>query len=97
MVVLGTDYDGYAADFEMGMPLLEMELMLQAGMTPMQIIVAGTKNAAVVCNRGDDLGTLEAGKIADIVVMQGDPLTDIHALDEIALVIRNGVIIRDER
>ncbi|MCG7853938.1 MAG: amidohydrolase family protein, partial [Methanosarcinaceae archaeon] len=43
-VVLGTDYDGYDKPFQLGMPLHEMVWMLDAGMTPMQVIVAGTKN-----------------------------------------------------
>ncbi len=97
MVALGTDYDGMDAVFQMGMPILEMELMLQAGMTPMQVIVAGTKNAAIVCNRGSELGTLEVGKIADIIVVAGNPRADIQALGDIGMVIHNGVIIRDDR
>ncbi len=55
-VVLGTDFAPNAIiDFELGMPMKEMQFMLEAGMTPMQIIVAGTKNAAVVCNLGSEL------------------------------------------
>jgi imidazolonepropionase-like amidohydrolase len=92
-VVLGTDYDGYDKPFQLGMPLHEMEWMLEAGMTPMEVIVAGTKNAAHVCNRQTDLGTLEVGKIADLLVVNGDPLRDIHAIANVRLVIHNGVII----
>ncbi|UCE24707.1 MAG: amidohydrolase family protein [Candidatus Zixiibacteriota bacterium] len=97
LVALGTDYDGYDATFELGMPMVEMEWMLEAGMSPMQVIVAGTKNAAAVCNRQADLGTLETGKIADVLVVNGDPLEDIRALTDVRLVIHDGVIIRDER
>jgi imidazolonepropionase-like amidohydrolase len=61
-VALGTDYAGYAAQFELGMPLHEMEGMQKAGMTPMQIILAGTRNAAQVCNLDRELGTLEVGR-----------------------------------
>jgi imidazolonepropionase-like amidohydrolase len=93
-VALGTDYAGYNKPFQLGMPIHEMEWMLEAGMTPMQVIVAGTKNAARVCNRHTDLGTLEVGKIADVLVVNGDPLADIHALTNVRLVIHNGVIIR---
>ena len=94
-IALGTDYDGYDAPFQLGMPVHEMEWMLQAGMSPMQVIVAGTRNAAVACNRLGDLGTLETGKIADILVVDGDPLADIHALANIRYVIHRGVIIRN--
>jgi imidazolonepropionase-like amidohydrolase len=93
-VVLGTDFMGYDKPFQLGMPIIEMELMIQAGMTSMQVIQAGTRNAANVCNLGKDLGTLEAGKIADILVVQGNPLDDIHALEKPVWVIHNGVIIR---
>ena len=60
--------------------MLEIESMQEEGMTPMQIIVAATRNAAHVCNLGSETGTLEAGKKADILVVDGDPLTDIRAL-----------------
>jgi imidazolonepropionase-like amidohydrolase len=96
-VAVGTDYAGYDADFEMGMPMHELEYMIQAGMTPRQVIVAGTKHGAFVCNLEDELGTVEPGRIADILVVSGDPLRDIHALSDVRLVIHNGSIIRDER
>jgi imidazolonepropionase-like amidohydrolase len=72
----------------------EIELMQEAGMTPMQIIVAATRNAACVCNLERELGTLEVGKIADVLVVSGDPLQDIHALNQVRLVIHNGIVIR---
>ncbi len=95
-VVLGTDYAGYNAPFQLGMPMHEIEWMQEAGMSPMEIIVAGTRNAAHACNRDGDLGTLEKGKIADLVVVEGDPLQDLHALEEVRLVLRNGVVIRSD-
>ena len=94
-IALGTDYDGYNAVFQLGMPIHEMEWMLQAGMSPMQVIIAGTKNAALACNRSADLGTLEVGKIADVLVVNGNPLADIHNLANVRLVIHRGVIIRN--
>ena len=51
-------------------------------------------DAARVCNLGDDLGTLEPGKIADILVVSGDPLQDLQALLNPAWVIHSGVVIR---
>jgi imidazolonepropionase-like amidohydrolase len=78
----------------LGMPIREMELMQEAGMTPMQIIVSATKYAAYVCNMEDSLGTLEPGKIADVIVIKGDPLEDIHALLNITWVIKEGNVIR---
>jgi imidazolonepropionase-like amidohydrolase len=94
-VALGTDYQGAPnVRFDLGMPIHEIEFMQQAGMTPMQIIVASTKNAAHVCNRERDLGTIEVGKIADVLVVQGDPLQDVHALTNVGWVIHNGVVVR---
>jgi imidazolonepropionase-like amidohydrolase len=92
-VALGTDYAGYAAAFDLGMPVTEIGLMAEAGMTPMQIIVAATKNAAAVCGLGRELGTLEPGKLADVLVVEGDPLTDLQALTHIRLVLRDGIVI----
>jgi imidazolonepropionase-like amidohydrolase len=93
---LGNDYGGGPGDFELGIPMYEVEMMSQAGMTPMQIILAGTRNAAHVTGLEKEIGTLEPGKYADILVVGGDPLEDLHALADIRLVVHNGVIIREE-
>lgn len=95
-VALGTDFNGYNCAWQLGMPITEMELMGEAGMTPMQIIVAGTMNAAHVCNMENDLGTIEEGKIADVIVVAGDPLVDIHNLLNVRMVIHDGIMIRNE-
>ncbi|MGD8539190.1 MAG: amidohydrolase family protein [Candidatus Aminicenantes bacterium] len=95
LVALGTDYAGYRSRFDLGMPIREIRWMKEAGMTPMQIIVASTKNAAHVCNLGDKIGTLEKGKIADVLIVKGNPLEDLEALLRLRLVIHNGEIIRE--
>ncbi|NQV36596.1 MAG: amidohydrolase family protein [Candidatus Marinimicrobia bacterium] len=92
-VAIGTDFGGYTTEFDSGMPIREIQMMEDAGMSPMQIIIAGTKNAAHVCNIEDKLGTLEIGKLADIIVVEADPLDDIEALVNIQIVIHNGTII----
>jgi imidazolonepropionase-like amidohydrolase len=92
-VALGTDYAGHGCPFDLGMPLTEMKLMQAAGMAPMQIIVAGTRDSAQVCMLPDH-GALEAGKVADVLVVDGDPLTDLEALKRTHLVIHNGERIR---
>jgi imidazolonepropionase-like amidohydrolase len=96
LVALGTDFEGYTCNWDLGMPMTEIHLMDQAGMTPMQIIVAATSNAARVSNIEHDLGTLEPGKIADLFVVEGDPLSDLDVLQEVRLVIHDGTIIRNE-
>jgi imidazolonepropionase-like amidohydrolase len=93
-VALGNDYGGGPGEFELGIPMYEIEKMSEAGMTPMQIIVASTLNAAHVSGIEEQLGTLEAGKIADVLVLRGDPLKDLEALKDIQLVIHEGIIIR---
>jgi hypothetical protein len=98
-VGLGTDYSyTFDVEFEVGMPLTEILLMEQGGMKPMQIIVAGTKNSARVCGLERELGTIEKGKIADLIVVDGDPLSDLSVLKHnVVMVIHDGVIIRDDR
>lgn len=91
-VALGDDYGN--PGIELGMPIRDMELMQEAGMTNMEIIVAATRNAAFDCGLLDELGTVETGKIADIIVLNDDPIADIAALADVAYVIRDGVIIR---
>ena len=93
-VALGTDYAGYTTEFQLGMPMKEIGWMQEAGMTPMQVIVSGTRHAAHVCNLERELGTLEVGKIADVLVVDGDPLEDMHALASVRLVLHGGEIIR---
>ena len=56
-----------------------------------------TKNAAVMVGLGDEIGTLEAGKLADIVMVDGDPLTDIAAVHNVVLVVKSGEVVVDNR
>ncbi len=97
-VAIGTDYSfTFSIEFELGMPSKEMSLMQRAGMTPMQIIVAGTKNSAQVCGLGNELGTIERDKTADLIVVQGNPLEDLSVLkNDLKMVIHYGEIIRNE-
>jgi imidazolonepropionase-like amidohydrolase len=71
----------------------ELQLMVEAGMTPMQAIVASTKTASECIHMQADVGTLEAGKLADLLVVDGDPLGDIRVLQEkerLALIMQGG-------
>ncbi|PRX32601.1 imidazolonepropionase-like amidohydrolase [Orenia metallireducens] len=95
-VALGTDFAGYKADFDSGFPITEVKLMKKAGMSNMDIIIAGTKNAAFVCDREEDLGTLEEGKIADMLIVSGNPLEDIEDLENRQMVVHNGEIVVDK-
>jgi len=95
-VALGTDFAGYITQFDLGMPITEMTLMEKAGMTPEQIIVAGTKNAAKVCGLEKEIGTLSQGKIADLIAVNGNPLKNIQVMEKVRMVIHNGEIVKND-
>jgi imidazolonepropionase-like amidohydrolase len=95
-IALGTDFAGYEGSFDPGFPVTEVNLMKRAGMSPMDIIVAGTKNAAYVCGVDSILGTIEAGKIADLLVVNGDPLTEMPNWS-VRMVVHGGKIVVDDR
>ena len=69
----------------------EMEAMAAAGLTPMDVLIASTRTAARAMGR-DDIGTLEAGKLADLVVLDADPLADVRNLRAVRLVARGGEV-----
>ena len=68
----------------------ELELLVTAGLTPMEAIVAGTRENARFFRIGERLGTIEAGKLADLVLVDGDPLADISALRRVQRVMLGG-------
>jgi imidazolonepropionase-like amidohydrolase len=68
----------------------EFELMATAGMRPMDILVSATKNAAAVMGRQGEIGTLEKGKYADLVILDADPLADIKNTRKIFKVMKAG-------
>jgi hypothetical protein len=68
----------------------DMKAMQQRGMTPMMIIQAATRNIAAAYHKLDTLGTLEAGKTADLIVVDADPLVDVQNLKKLALVVKEG-------
>lgn len=78
----------------------ELHLMVEhGGMTAMQAIVASTRSAAELLRLDDQLGTLATGKLADMLVVNGDPLADIRVLEDIqnlSLVLKGGVAIREQ-
>jgi len=71
----------------------ELELMVEAGISPMEAIIAGTRNAADNMAKASQLGTIESGKLADVIAVSGDPLKDIRDTREIKLVIKDGEIL----
>lgn len=75
---------------------IELVLMVDSGLSPMQSIVASTSNAALALGLQDEIGRIEVGKCADLLVIDGDPLADISVLthkERIRMVMQNGCIV----
>ena len=77
--------------------LLELELWVKDGATPQQAIDAATRHAADLCGAAADLGTVEVGKIADLIAVRDNPLDDIHHLRTLQLVLKDGRVVADHR
>jgi imidazolonepropionase-like amidohydrolase len=87
-IAMGTD----AAVGPHGKNATEFSLMVKNGMTPAQALITGTANGADLLGIADQVGTLQPGKLADIVAVPGDPLADIQATQHPTLVMKDGVI-----
>lgn len=70
----------------------EMEAMQAAGLTPMQVLVASTRGGAAAMGREKDLGTVEKGKQADLLIVAGDPTADVANLRQVRYVVRGGAV-----
>src|SRR5690348_5113199 len=77
--------------------LLEMGLWVRDGATPWQTLLAATRHAAAVCGAEADLGTIEVGKLADVIVVAANPLEDIQNVRKLLLVLKEGRIVSDKR
>lgn len=90
-IVFGTDAGGFAWSEN---EAKEFSYMVGYGMTPMQAIQSATSVAAAALDLGDKVGSIEAGKLADIVAVKGDPLADISLLENVSFVMKDGRIYR---
>jgi len=89
-IAMGTDLGGYGY----GDTALELDLLVEAGMTPGEAITTSTLRAAECMRLDTEIGTLAAGKRADLLVVDGDPLDDVGILrrkESLALVMKDGV------
>lgn len=75
----------------------EMQLLVQAGLTPLQVITAATHNAALLLHRADRTGAVQVGKDADLLLVDRDPLADIDNLESIVLVMKAGRIVDESK
>jgi imidazolonepropionase-like amidohydrolase len=91
-LALGDDYGGVPG-MPVGMPMDEINHWIAAGISPLHVIEAATRGSAVAVGMADELGTVEVGKFADLLVVEGDPLSDIGVLGRPLLVIKGGEIV----
>ena len=91
LVVAGTDTS--VAGVLIGISSqMELVLLVEAGLTPAETLRAATINAARMLGRDAEQGTVEAGKLADLVVLDADPLVDIRNVTRLHRVVKDGVI-----
>jgi imidazolonepropionase-like amidohydrolase len=98
-IVFGSDFLGGDSTLTpFGKQGIEFANLAAAGLTPMEAIQAGTKNASILIKAQDKVGTLEVGKTADIVLVEGNPLEDIGLLadpDNVRVVVQDGKIVKN--
>ena len=91
-VALGTD----AAVYPHGLNAHEFGTMVDMGLSPLQSIQAGTVNAADLLGWSDRVGTLEPGKFADVVAVDGDPLANVRVLENVSFVMKGGAVVKNQ-
>lgn len=91
-IAAGSDIYGFRAD---GENAEELQLMVKAGLPPMAVLQAATANAAELLGASEDVGAIAAGRYADIIAVDGDPLVDISLLQRTSFVMKGGVVVRD--
>ena len=87
-IAFGTD----AAVFVHGQNAKEFQYMVEAGMPPLEAIRSATLAAAQLLGKADELGAVEAGKLADLIAVEGDPLKDVGALQRVTFVMKGGEV-----
>jgi imidazolonepropionase-like amidohydrolase len=90
-IAFGTDAGGF--DWRVN-PAKEFSSLVKFGMTPAQAIRSATATAADLLEVNDSLGTVEAGKLADIVAVPGDPLSDVSLMEKVDFVMKGGVLVK---
>ena len=91
-IAFGTD----AAVYPHGLNAHEFAVMVKAGMSPLGAIQAATLNAADLLGWSDRVGSIEPGKFADLIAVEGDPLQDATVLENVKFVMKGGSVVKDE-
>ena len=90
-VLIGVGSDGGSRlDFPGLMTHREIELLVEAGLSPMDAIVAATRNGAAALRKANELGTVEPGRLADLLLVSANPLEDVRNLRKIDRLMLNG-------
>ena len=89
-VALGTDAPAFQ---EPGLPAKEITRLIDCGLSSMEVLVAATSSAAHYVGKGNELVTIRAGFLADLLVVDGDPLANLSALSRVGTVILDGEVV----
>jgi imidazolonepropionase-like amidohydrolase len=92
-IAFGTDTFGMSAHGENAQ---EFAIMVRAGMTPIDAILAATANAADLIGDTKDIGSIQPGRYADIIAVTGDPLADVRVLEKVGFVMKGGVVYKGQ-
>jgi len=92
-IAFGTDAGGYPWTMN---EAKEFAFMVKFGMTPMQAIKSATSNASNMLGWQDQVGTIQQGKFADLVAVEGNPLTDIKILEQVKFVMKGGQVVKNQ-
>jgi imidazolonepropionase-like amidohydrolase len=90
-IVFGTD----AAVYPHGLNARQFPIMVERGMTPMEAVQAATSVAALYMGWADRVGSLQPGRYGDVIAVKGDPLADLRQLQDVAVVVKGGEVIRE--
>jgi len=74
----------------------EVEALVRGGMTPLEALQAATIRGAELLNWSDRIGTIESGKFADIIAIDGDPMQDINAIEKVVFVMKDGAVFKND-
>ena len=94
-VTMATGTDAGSTFVGHGLAAVEVELLTRFGISPLHAIAAGTLNSARMLHLESEIGTVAAGRTADLLIVDGDPSQDILALQRVAMVVKSGRIVRE--
>jgi len=96
LLSFGTDTSGTEAAYNDRL-WGEVQTLRDVGLSPVEVLATMTRDAAIYLGRDRELGAIEEGKLADLVIVKGDPLSDLSALRNVVIVVKGGSILVDNR